>query len=131
MSPRAVNVRSMVDVNDKDPLRLVVDAVQHPVGTAACAEQAAEFALEGLADAVWLTCQVAEHELDDRRHDTRRDALHRTPSRTSELDVVGHRRSAVPLGYAQLGPDLVLAVGMAGRNVSLGLGDGAANVRLR
>jgi hypothetical protein len=131
-SARAVDVRSVVDVNDVDPLRLVVDAVQHAVGTAARTKQAAEFALEGLADAVRLAGQVAERELDNRPDDTGRDALQHAPSWAGELDVISHAAgSAVPLRHAELGTDVVLAVGTSGRDVSLGLGDGVPDARLR
>lgn len=131
-SARAVDVGSVVDVNDVDPLRFVIDAVEQAVGTAASTKQAAEFALEGLADAVRLARQVAERELDDGRNDAGRDALQRAPSWAGELDVISHvGGSVVALGHAELGPDLVLAVGTSGRDVILGLGDGVADARLR
>jgi DNA-binding MarR family transcriptional regulator len=69
----------VIDVNDVDLLRLVVDAVEQAVGTAASAEQAGEFTLEGLADALWLAGQVAECEFDDGGDDAGRDALQRAP----------------------------------------------------
>jgi hypothetical protein len=48
------------------------------------------------------------------------------------VDVIGHAAdSAVALGNAELGPDLVLAVGTSCRDVSLGFGDGVANAGLR
>ena len=122
----------MVDVNDVDTLRFVVDAVQQAVGAAACAEHAGQFAFEGFADAVWFAGQVAERELDDRRDDAGRDGLQRAPSWAGELDVVRHVvGSVVAFGDAELGPDLVLAVGSSGRDVALGLGDGVADAGLR
>jgi hypothetical protein len=118
-------------VNDVDAFRFVIDAVEQAVGTAAGTEQAGEFAFEGLADAVWLARQVAERELDDGRGNAGRDPLQRASSWAGELDVISHDAgSAVALGNAELGPDLVLAVGTPGRDVAFGLGYGLADAGL-
>jgi len=65
----------VIDVNDVYALSFVVDAVEQPVGTTASTEQAGEFAVEGLADTVWLARQVAEGEFDNGRDNTGRDAV--------------------------------------------------------
>jgi hypothetical protein len=74
-SARAADVRTVIDVNDVYALSFVVDAVEQPVGTTASTEQAGEFAVEGLADPVWLARQVAEGEFDNGRDNTGRDAV--------------------------------------------------------
>lgn len=82
----------MVDVNDVDALRFVVDAVEQAVRTAAGTEQAGEFAFDGLADAVWLARQVAERELDDGRGNAGRDPLQRASRAFEAVDLLRAER---------------------------------------
>jgi len=73
----AFSMGAVVDVDDVDRLRRVIDAIQDAVGTAACSVQAGQLPFERVADAVGLARQFPEGELDDRRDDPWRDALQR------------------------------------------------------
>lgn len=122
----------MVDVDDVDALRFVVDAVQNAVGAAACAVEAGQLSFEWLADSAWFACEVAEDELDDGRNDPGWDIFHRSSRGAGELDVVGHAGGSVlAWGYAEFGSDRFFAGGVAGFDVGVGLGDRVADAWLR
>src|SRR5664280_1790849 len=70
----AVDVCSVVNAQDLDPISGVVDVVEDPVRAPTGAVRAFEFSLERLPDLSGCPREVAEHELDDRRNDSRRDA---------------------------------------------------------
>ena len=65
----------MVDSQDLDPVRGVVDVVEDPVRAPTGAAGALELSPERLADPLGRLREVAEDELDDCRNDARRNAL--------------------------------------------------------
>lgn len=66
-SSRAIRGRSVFDPkNDHESMRLV-DLVDHAVGATPGRPESGEFALEFVAETVWIVDERAEHELDDRR----------------------------------------------------------------
>ena len=64
--------------------------------------QALELPLERLAHATRRGGQVTEGELDDRGHDTRRDALQVPPRRGGHDDLVAHRSRVGTLNSARI-----------------------------
>src|SRR5262249_48879451 len=83
-----IDVSSMGDAMDPDRLRLVVDAVEEPVGSAASAVVAGELAPEWFTHAAGFARQVAEGEFDDRCQDPRWQFVEVTLARGRESSRV-------------------------------------------
>ena len=127
-------VDTMVDAMDPDRLDLVIDAAEKPVGTASGTVIASQFAPERLADAARFAYQVAEGELDDRREDPRRQLVQVTLANGGEsgrVVAIGVGHLARPPRYLILGSDLILTVGPASGDISLGLLHRLCQARLR
>src|ERR1035437_10335222 len=97
----AVDVGSVVDTQDLDPVRGVVDVVEDPVWASTGAVGAIEFSLERLADPSGCPREIAEDELDDRRNDSWRDVA-QVPARGGREDHLITHRS--PLGTLNSAP---------------------------
>src|ERR1035437_4956838 len=102
LSAVAVEASSVVDSQDLDPVRGVVDLAEHPVRSSAGAVGAFEVCLERVADLSGGPCEVAEDELDDRRNDAWRDAL-QVPARGGREDhLIAHRSPLGTLNSARI-----------------------------
>jgi len=98
----AVDVGSVVDAQDLDPVSGVVDVVEDPVRASTGAVGAFEFSLERLADLSGCPREVAEDELDDRRNDSWRDAA-QVPARGGREDhLITHRSPLGTLNSARI-----------------------------
>lgn len=129
-----IDVGSMVDAMDPDRLRLVVDAVEEPVGSAASTVVAGELAPEWFAHAPGFACQVAEGEFDDRCQDSRWKFVEVTLAggrESSRVAGVGFGHSAWPPRDLVLVSDLVFAISSAGDDIGLGLSHRLRQARLR
>src|ERR1035437_6441382 len=101
-SPVAVDVGSVVNAQDLDPISGVVDVVEDPVRAPTGAVGAFEFSLERLADLSGCPREVAEDELDDRRNDSWRDAA-QVPARGGREDhLITHRSPLGTLNSARI-----------------------------
>jgi hypothetical protein len=83
----------MVNVKNDDLRGLVLNVVQDAIGTAPRGVGAAKFALERLPDATRGGGEVTEDECDDRRNDSRGNAVQVAAGCRREDDVETH-----PLG---------------------------------
>ena len=66
----SINVRPVLEPEDRDHRLLVVDLVDHAIRTTPRRPQTREFSLQWMANTSGVLAQWAEHELDHRRSDT-------------------------------------------------------------
>jgi len=122
----------MTDALRHDERLIVVYAVQHAVRAAPGAVQPGQFTPQRLADSPRFARQVAEGELNQRREHSRRQLVQVTPRGGGEPNRVGQRRLCIVAPWnAELGANLVFAVGAARGDVGVGLGDRLFDARLR
>ena len=66
----SIDVRTVLDPKDRDHRLVVVDLVDHAIGTTPRRPRTREFSLQWMANTSGVLAQWAEHELDHRRGDT-------------------------------------------------------------
>lgn len=111
---------------------ILIDAVQHAVRAAPRTVQPGQLTAQRLTDTARLARQIAERKLDHRRDHPRRKLVQVTARSCREPNCVGQRRLCIVAPWnAELGANLVFAVGVPRGDVGVGLGDRLFDARLR
>ncbi len=84
-----VNVSAVVHADDKDDASSVVDSIEHAVRATTGTEQTRQVVSKRLANPAWLTCQIAEGELDDGRQHARRKRVETASRCCGETNLEG------------------------------------------